>query len=64
MSAVELLHPVLQLALENEASDIHIKPNSPPYLRIHGSLLPVEDCSLTNDQINTIADDLLPQHLK
>src|SRR5690606_14259503 len=35
-----------------------------PYLRIHGSLLPVEDCSLTNDQINTIADDLLPQHLK
>ena len=40
---------LLQLAVEEEASDLHISVNSPPVLRIHGSLTPLDVPVLTPD---------------
>ena len=41
-----MLHGIddlLRMMIEQEASDLHIKAGSPPGLRIHGELMPVED---------------------
>ena len=47
---VEEINDLLFIATERGASDLHIKAGSPPGLRIHGELVPVEDMpSLTAD---------------
>lgn len=42
MSVLETIHGLLLLAVENGASDIHIKSNKPAYLRLSGHLESVE----------------------
>lgn len=36
------IHELLKLSIETRASDLHIKPNLPPFLRIDGVLTPVK----------------------
>ena len=42
MSVLETIHGLLSLAVENGASDVHIKSNKPAFLRLSGRLEPVE----------------------
>ena len=42
---------IFNLAVANEASDIHIQALLPPMMRIAGSMRSVESASLSNDQI-------------
>ena len=37
---------LLSMMLEEDASDLHIKPGSPPGIRIHGELMAVEEMVL------------------
>ena len=61
MSATkELFNSLLTLAVENGASDIHIKTNRPAYLRLDGHLEPVEMDALTMDQIKGFIEETCP----
>src|SRR5581483_1385404 len=41
---------LLATSLERGASDLHLKPNSPPVLRVHGRLLPQPDLGVVTAQ--------------
>lgn len=51
MDTTELFNNLLQLAVDNGASDIHLKSNKPAMLRIDGHLQPVDMDSLVASQI-------------
>ena len=59
---VKGMQDLLRMAIEQKASDLHIKAGSPPGLRMRGDLLPMEDMPpLTGDDterlINSIMSD-------
>jgi len=54
---------ILRLAVENGASDVHIKSASPAYLRINGHLDPVEMERLTSAQIYAFVNASCPRQL-
>ena len=45
--------------VEQEASDLFLKVESPPFLRIHGKLIPIGKEPLSRDDIVTLASDLM-----
>ncbi len=62
--AVETFNSVLQLAVENGASDIHVKSEKPAYLRLHGNLEPVEMEALKADLIVQFIENTLPKQFR
>jgi len=54
----------LQLMLEAGASDLHITQNSPPQVRVHGSLQPLAWPPLTADDTRTLCYSLLTEAQK
>ena len=64
METPETFNGLLSLAVENKASDIHIKSNSPAYLRLSGSLEPVEMDPLSVDEILNFINTTLPEQFK
>ncbi len=57
---LELFNNLLQLAVDNGASDIHIKTNKPALLRIDGGLEPIDMDALTINQILAFVEDSCP----
>lgn len=57
---IELFNNLLQLAVDNGASDIHIKSHKPALLRISGKLQPVDMDSLTVNQILSFIESSCP----
>lgn len=57
---LELFNNLLQLAVDNGASDIHIKSNKPALLRINGHLEPVDMDPLVVNQILAFIEDSCP----
>ncbi|MDP2681365.1 MAG: type IV pilus twitching motility protein PilT [Deltaproteobacteria bacterium] len=54
------LHDVLNVAVKEKASDVHIKVGLPPILRIYGTLAPVKNQErLTPDEVTKIAMRLM-----
>jgi twitching motility protein PilT len=61
MSAIiETFNSLLQLAVENAASDIHVKSNKPAHLRLHGKLEVVDMDPLTPEQIQEFLETAMP----
>ena len=58
--SIELFNNLLQLAIENGASDIHVKTNRPAYLRLHGGLQPIDMDNLSMDQVKGFIDSSCP----
>ncbi|MBN2134749.1 MAG: type IV pilus twitching motility protein PilT [Acidobacteria bacterium] len=59
------INDVLKLAIEKEASDIHIKVGSYPYIRVHGELFPlVEMRRLTQEDTLRMAFDCMSENQK
>jgi twitching motility protein PilT len=58
--AVDIFNSLLQLAVENKASDIHVKSNKPAYLRMHGNLEPVEMDAITDAQVLQFVNETVP----
>ncbi len=55
---------LLQVALEEHASDIHLKAGAAPVLRVARELWPVDMPPLTEDQMREMAQALLPAHFR
>lgn len=60
---MSILRDLLEKAVSLDASDIHIKPNRPPFFRIHGALKESEFESLSPEYMKEIVKDILPSHL-
>ena len=56
-----LLDQLLESCVYHEGSDLHIKADSPPLVRIYGDLLPMEMDPLTADEVRWLCF-LLGQH--
>jgi twitching motility protein PilT len=56
------LHEVLELVLENEASDLHLTNGLPPTLRIDGELMPIEGYApLEQNELQRVVYGMLTQ---
>jgi twitching motility protein PilT len=59
------MHELLRLVVERRASDLHIKAGNRPMLRVDGTLAPVSDEPLSDDQVRgLIAEILTPEQLE
>jgi twitching motility protein PilT len=64
MSVLETIHGLLLLAVENGASDIHIKSNKPAYLRLSGHLESVEMEPVPPADIIDFIEQSIPEEFK
>ncbi len=56
------LGELLQAMVEADASDLHLKPGSPPGLRVHGKLVPIDGYEkLKPAQVSALVDELLDE---
>ncbi|MFT5826001.1 MAG: twitching motility protein PilT [Yoonia sp.] len=60
MSVLETIHGLLSLAVENRASDVHIKSNKPAFLRLSGRLELVEMDPITPDEVREFIEQTVP----
>ena len=61
MAILDTIHGLLALAVENGASDIHIKSNKPACLRMSGHLEPVEMDVVTPDDVREFIEQTVPE---
>jgi len=59
--SVEIFNNLLQLAVDNGASDIHIKSNKPAFLRLHGRLEPVDMDPLRPEDVYSFVEETCPE---
>lgn len=64
MSVLETIHEILQLAVENGASDIHLKSNKPAYLRLRGSLQAVEMDPVSGEELREFIEQSVPEQFR
>lgn len=55
---------LLKIMVQNNASDLHIRGDSPVYLRINGKLVPIKDSYLSSLQVNEMILPFLNDRLK
>lgn len=55
---------LLHLAVDRQASDVHLVPGSPPTYRIHGRLEPVTAAPLSPEDVRTVIEAVLPEPLR
>lgn len=55
------IRDMLEYAIERKASDLHISPGLPPVLRIQGSLVPMENDVLTEDDTENFVRNVLTE---
>ncbi|MCX7641056.1 MAG: PilT/PilU family type 4a pilus ATPase, partial [Elusimicrobiales bacterium] len=55
---------IFTTAIEKGASDIHIIPNKPPYMRLKGDMIPIIEQSLTQEQAKAFIYGLLSDSQK
>ena len=60
METLETFHSLLALAVENKASDIHVKSNSAAYLRLPNSLEAIEMEALKPDDVYEFINQTMP----
>ncbi len=59
------LHSILNLAVKEKASDVHLKAGLPPIIRIYGNLVPIKNHDrLTPDEVTKIALRLMTDQQK
>jgi twitching motility protein PilT len=51
-------------AIQNDASDIHLMENAPPFFRIRGDLKRVEVPPLTHKDMAALLKEIMPDHLR
>ena len=52
---------IFRAAIENGASDIHIKSGDMVRARVHGKLVPMTEQRLSQDQVKDLAMKLIPR---
>ena len=61
---MELFKRILRTAVEGGASDVHLKVGNPVVFRIDGSLVDIESPLPTVEWVETILQNIIPEHLK
>lgn len=61
---MSIIHDLLVHAVEAGVSDIHIKPEQPPFYRINSNLTESGFEKLSPEYMQTIIDDIVPEYLK
>lgn len=61
---MELFKKILKLAVDSEASDVHVKVDGPVIFRIHGDLVAVDAPIPTHEWMETVVDGIVPKHIK
>jgi twitching motility protein PilT len=61
---MSLITQIAKIAVDHNASDIHLKDGSPPILRINGELHPLDLPNLSSKDIESIINTVLPNHAK
>jgi Tfp pilus assembly pilus retraction ATPase PilT len=56
----KIFEDLLALAVENAASDVHLKTGRPALMRVAGQLVETEMAPLTAEQLNAFVDATLP----
>lgn len=59
--SVEIINNLLNLAVENGASDIHLKSHKPGFLRLHGRLEPVDMDPLRPEDLYAFVEETCPE---
>lgn len=59
-----LLQQILKAAVDNGASDVHLKPDQVPVFRIHGLLTDADDTPLTPEDIAEMGSQIIPDHAR
>ena len=60
---MSIIHDLLASAVESGASDVHLKSDKEPVLRVSSALVSSRFDALSADDLVQIVDDLLPPHL-
>ncbi len=60
---MSILHELLKNAVELGASDVHLKPDQEPFLRVHSRLSESGFDLVTAENMRAIVADILPAHL-
>ncbi len=55
------LEQLCRFAVDSQASDLFIKANSPPALRVHGRIVPTDLPALTNEDTKTLAHSIMTE---
>ena len=55
---------LLKVMVQNKASDLHIRGNSPVFLRIHGNITPINGSAMTEADVEAMIKPLLKPRLK
>jgi twitching motility protein PilT len=53
------LHELLDLAVRQQASDLHLSSGLPPFLRVHGRLQPLAQETLSSQELDRLAEPLM-----
>jgi twitching motility protein PilT len=61
---MEMFHRILKTAVEGGASDVHLKIGTPVIFRINRQLIAIECPLPTEDWLNGVVKQVIPQHLK
>ncbi len=61
MAVLETIHGLLNLAVENGASDVHIKSNKPAFLRLSGRLESVEMDPIPPEDVREFIEQSVPE---
>ncbi len=61
MAVLETIHGLLNLAIENGASDVHIKSNKPAFLRLSGRLEAVEMDPIPPEDVREFIEQSVPE---
>ena len=64
MPILESIQSLLSLAVENRASDVHIKSNKPAHFRINGRLEAIEMDLISPEEISEFIEQTIPEAFK
>jgi twitching motility protein PilT len=55
---------LFRLMVEKNSSDMHLSSGAPPYLRVHGDMIPIEHPPLDNDSVQALVFEILTEKQK
>ena len=59
---MSIINELLVKAVEDGASDVHMKEHAPPYFRLRGSLVSSGFEDLDAEAMNAVINDIMPEH--
>ncbi|MCX7641611.1 MAG: type IV pilus twitching motility protein PilT [Elusimicrobiales bacterium] len=58
------INVLLKIMVQNLASDLHIRSDSPVYLRIHGKLVPIKDSTISTKEVENLITPIMTEKIR